>query len=139
MTQLVEVNGAEFVRDLALAQKIAEELRSYNIGISIDDLGAECMSFAGLQDLCVVELKVDRQFVHGCANDGLKRAMCSTIVDLAERFDLRSVAEGVETRPDLLAVRGLGFDLVQGFLFAKPMEARKFARTLLNRCDGVLK
>jgi EAL domain-containing protein (putative c-di-GMP-specific phosphodiesterase class I) len=36
----------------------------------------------------------------------------------------------VETRADLVAVREMGFDLVQGFLFGKPMAARKFARTL---------
>jgi EAL domain-containing protein (putative c-di-GMP-specific phosphodiesterase class I) len=36
----------------------------------------------------------------------------------------------VETRADLVAAREIGFDLVQGFLFGKPMEARKFARTL---------
>jgi predicted signal transduction protein with EAL and GGDEF domain len=43
------------------------------------------------------------------------------------------VAQGIESRADLNAVRTLGFDQVQGFLVAKPMEARKFARSLLKR------
>ena len=130
---LVEVHAAEFVRDLPLAQEIAAELRSFDMGIAIDNLSAEWSSFAHLQDLFVSELKVDRQLVHGCAEDRLKHAMCATIIDLAQRFGVRTVAEGVEKRADLLAVRELGFDLVQGFLLAKPMDAHKFAHSLLNR------
>ena len=55
------------------------------------------------------------------------------ILDLAEGYGARTVAEGVETRADFLAVREMGFDLVQGFLFAKPVPAKKFARTILNQ------
>ena len=77
-----------------------------------------------------MELKVARHVINGCAQDRLKRALCGTILDIARRLGARTVAEGVETRADLNAVREIGFDLVQGFLFGKPMEARKFARTL---------
>ena len=79
-----------------------------------------------------VELKVDRKFIAGCADDRLKRAVCRQILDLADGYGARTVAEGVETRPDFVAVRDMGFDLVQGFLFAKPATAKKFARTMLG-------
>ena len=129
----VEINGAEVIRDLALAREIARDLKRFNIAIAIDDLGAGTSPLAALHDFPFVEVKVDRSFVHGCATDRLKRAVCATIVDLGRRFGVRTVAEGVETRADLVAVRDIGFDLVQGFLFAKPMEAKKFARTMLRR------
>ena len=61
--------------------------------------------------------------------------MCCQILDLADRCGARTVAEGVETRADFLAVREMGFDLVQGFLFAKPVTAKKFARTILAKAD----
>jgi EAL domain-containing protein (putative c-di-GMP-specific phosphodiesterase class I) len=50
----------------------------------------------------------------------------------------RTVAEGVETPADLIAAREIGFDLVQGFLFGKPMEARKFPARCADRlpCRG---
>ena len=105
-------------------------LGGHGIGVSIDNLGAECSSLIGLERLPIMELKVARHVVNGCAQDRLKRALCGTILDIARRLDARTVAEGVETRADLLAAREIGFDLVQGFLFGKPMEARKFARTL---------
>ena len=105
-------------------------LGAAGIGVSIDNLGAECSSLIGLEKFPIMELKVARHVVNGCAQDRLKRALCSTILDIARRLDARTVAEGVETRADLIAAREIGFDLVQGFLFGKPMEAHKFARTL---------
>ncbi|MGH6864945.1 MAG: EAL domain-containing protein [Methyloceanibacter sp.] len=96
---------------------------------SIDDLGAEWLSFIGLRDFPFIEVKVDRKFVTGCAEDRLKQAMYRRIVELANGYGARTVAEGVKTWADFHAVRNLGFDLVQGFLFAKPMSAEKFAHT----------
>jgi EAL domain-containing protein (putative c-di-GMP-specific phosphodiesterase class I) len=80
-----------------------------------------------------VEIKVDRKFVTGCADDRLKQTVCHQILDLAGGYGATTVAEGVEAKADFIAVREMGFDLVQGFLFAKPMTAKRFARTMLAR------
>jgi EAL domain-containing protein (putative c-di-GMP-specific phosphodiesterase class I)/CheY-like chemotaxis protein len=130
---IIEINGSEVVRNMELVKHLARRLRFHNIAISIDDLGAEWPSLVGLDHFPFVELKVDRKFIAGCADDRLKRAVCRQILDLAEGYGARTVAEGVETRADFLAVREMGFDLVQGFLFAKPVPAKKFARTILNQ------
>jgi len=129
---IIEINGTEVIRNLDLISAVARELRFHNIAISIDDVGAEWPSLVGLSDFPFVELKVDRKFINGCADDRLKRAVCRQILDLADGYGARTVAEGVETRADFLAVREMGFDLAQGFLFAKPMAAKKFARTMLT-------
>lgn len=126
---IIESNGTDIVRNLKLAEEVARELRIHKIAISIDDLGAEWLSLTGLRDFPFVEIKVDRKFVTGCADDRLKQSMCRRIIDLAHGYGARTVAEGVETWGDFLAARELGFDLVQGFLFAKPMSAEKFAQT----------
>jgi EAL domain-containing protein (putative c-di-GMP-specific phosphodiesterase class I)/CheY-like chemotaxis protein len=126
---IIESNGTDIVRNLKLAKDVARQLRVHKIAISIDDLGAEWFSLTGLRDFPFVEIKVDRKFVTGCADDKLKQSMCRRIVDLASSYGARTVAEGVETWADFLAVREMGFDLVQGFLFAKPMSAEKFAQT----------
>jgi EAL domain-containing protein (putative c-di-GMP-specific phosphodiesterase class I) len=130
---IIEINGSEVVRNLKLLKQLAQRLRSHNIAISIDDLGAEWPSLVGLDHFPFVELKVDRKFIAGCADDRLKRAVCRQILDLAEGYGARTVAEGVETRADFRVVREMGFDLVQGFLFAKPAEPKKFARTMLRQ------
>ncbi len=129
---VIEINGTDLIANLELVKDVARQLRFHNIAISIDDLGMEWSSLVGLNDFPFVELKVDRQFITGCADDRLKQTACRWIVDLADGYGVRTIAEGVETRADFLTVREMDFDLVQGFLFAKPMTAQKFALTTLR-------
>ena len=112
---------------------MARLLRFHNIGISVGELGAEWPALMELTDFPFVEIKVDRSFVTGCGDDRLKRSACRSILELADGFGARTVAEGVETRTDFIAARELGFDLIQGFFLAKPMEPHKFARKVLSR------
>ena len=72
-------------------------MRFREVAVSIDDLGAEWPALAGLEDFPFVEVKVDRAFVAGCAYDRAKRGVCRQIVDLANHYGARTVAEGVET------------------------------------------
>ena len=76
-----------------------------------------------------VELKVDHQFVTGSADDRLKQTVCRQIVELAHDHGARAIAQGIETRADFLAAHGMGFDLIQGYLFGKPKGIKKFARS----------
>jgi len=129
---IIEINGPDVIANLELVKDVAKRLRFHNIAISIDDLGMEWSSIVGLHDFPFVEIKVDRALVAGCADDRLKQTACRWIIDLADGYGVRTVAEGVETLADFLTVREMGFDLVQGFLFARPMTAQKFARTTLR-------
>jgi EAL domain-containing protein (putative c-di-GMP-specific phosphodiesterase class I) len=130
---IVEISGSELARHPALARKAARALRLFNIAVSIDDIGEEWPMLLELDDFPFVEIKVDRNFINGCADDRLKQSTCRRILELAEGFGARTVAKGVETRADFLIARELGFDLIQGFFFAKPMERGKFARRVLGR------
>ena len=130
---IVEIGAADLIADLDLARAVARQVRFSNIAVSVDDLGSECLSLVGLDDFPFVEVKIDRQFVAGCADDRLKRTACRQILEIADGFGCRTVAEGVETRADFFAVREMDFDMVQGFLFAKPMTAQKFALTSLRQ------
>jgi EAL domain-containing protein (putative c-di-GMP-specific phosphodiesterase class I) len=130
---IVEMNGSDVIQNLALAKEAARQLRFHNIGVSIDDLGTDWPSLMELTNFPFVEIKIDRQYVTGCANDRLKQTVCRRILELADGFGARTVAEGVETRADFLTVREMGADLIQGFYFARPMEPQKFARKVLGR------
>jgi EAL domain-containing protein (putative c-di-GMP-specific phosphodiesterase class I)/CheY-like chemotaxis protein len=128
---LIEINSAEVIANLDLLIEVAKEVRFHNIAVSIDDLGADWPALMGLANFPFVELKVDRQFVTGCANDRLKQTVCRRIIELARGYGARVVAEGVESRADFVAANEMGFDLVQGYLFGKPMALKKFARSAL--------
>jgi EAL domain-containing protein (putative c-di-GMP-specific phosphodiesterase class I) len=129
----VEINGTEIIRNLELATSLARQLRFHNIAVSIDDLGAEWPLLDHLDDFPFCEIKVDRKFVTGCANDRLKQTVCHRILDLADGYGARTVAEGVETQADFLTVREMGFHKAQGFYLAKPASVKKFARSTLGR------
>jgi len=134
---IVEINGTEIIRNLDLAKEVARQLRFHNIAIAIDDVGAEWPMFSGLPDFPFVEIKVDRKFVAGCADDRLKQSMCRRLLDIADGYGACTVAEGIETKADFLTAREMGFDRVQGFYFARPAMPKKFARNLLERSAGV--
>jgi EAL domain-containing protein (putative c-di-GMP-specific phosphodiesterase class I) len=130
---LIAVDCIDLVNELALVQRVAAQLASRNIGISINDIDAQGASLAGRRALPVVEMKVDRKYIRGCADDRIKQAHCTEIVAIARDTGAKSVAEGVETQSDFLVVRDLGFDLLQGHMFAKPMAPHKFERAMLAR------
>jgi EAL domain-containing protein (putative c-di-GMP-specific phosphodiesterase class I) len=129
----IEINGTEIIRNLQQLREVAKQLRAYKIILSLDELGAEWPSLMEIKDFPFAEIKVDRKFVVGCAEERLNRRMCRRIVQLADASGLRTVAEGVETPADFLTVREMNFDRVQGFLLGKPMTPKKFLRTTLSR------
>jgi EAL domain-containing protein (putative c-di-GMP-specific phosphodiesterase class I) len=111
---IVEIDSSELIGGVPQVHGLG----SAGIGVSIDNLGVEHSSLVGLEKLPVMEVKVARHVISGCAQDRLKRALCGTILDIARRLGARTVAEGVETPADLIAAREIGFDLVQGFCSA---------------------
>jgi EAL domain-containing protein (putative c-di-GMP-specific phosphodiesterase class I)/CheY-like chemotaxis protein len=129
----VEVDGSEVVQNLPLALEAAQRLRFHNIGLSLDDVGTEWPALAALDEFPFAEIKLDRQFVDGSSSARLKRSVCCRIVELAKSHGIRTVAEGVETRDDFIAMHGIGVDFIQGFLFGKPMTTQKFARNSRQR------
>jgi EAL domain-containing protein (putative c-di-GMP-specific phosphodiesterase class I) len=130
---IIEIDAADAIQNMDLVNAAARQLRLSNIAISLDDLGLDWPSLVGLRDFPFVEIKVDRHFIMGCADNRLKRTVCRQILDLADSFGARTVAEGVETRADFFAVREMDFDVVQGFLFAKPATANKVVLNTLRQ------
>ncbi|QPF85555.1 EAL domain-containing response regulator [Bradyrhizobium genosp. L] len=133
---LIEIDSTEVVDNLDLAIDVARRARLHNIAISIDNVGANWPSLLGLPNFPFVEVKVDHQYVTGCADQRLKQTVCRRIVELAHDSGARVVAQGVETRADFLAAHDLDFDLVQGYLFGRPMSVKKFARSRVSLASG---
>jgi EAL domain-containing protein (putative c-di-GMP-specific phosphodiesterase class I) len=129
----IEITEDEVIRDPKWAREIASQLKLYNVGISIDDFGSAYASLSRLNELPVIEVKIDRSFVAGCASDRLKHGLCQTVVDLAHRFGATACAEGVEAPEDLRELIKMNCDTAQGYLFAEPMPAGKLTATLLGR------
>ncbi len=96
-------------------------MRLNRFGLSIDDFGTGNSSLAQLKNIPFTELKVDRAFVNGAAQNESSLAILEASISLARKLEMVVVAEGVETREDWDLVEQLGVDYVQGFYCAKPM------------------
>jgi EAL domain-containing protein (putative c-di-GMP-specific phosphodiesterase class I) len=118
---ILEVTEDQIINDLALANEIAASLRSLNCNLALDDFGAGYSSLARLRQLPFSELKIDRSYVTNCHDDELNGGLCETIVELGKRFGLKTVAEGIETTYESHKLQGIGCNVGQGYLFAKPM------------------
>jgi EAL domain-containing protein (putative c-di-GMP-specific phosphodiesterase class I) len=130
---VVEVTEDQIVRDIALAQDIAKQLKISGVSVAIDDFGGGYSSLASLKELPFAELKIDHSFVKNCAVEGTNGAICQTAIDLAHRFGSVAVAEGIEAVADLQALQVMRCDYGQGVLLAPPMPAQRFIALLNQR------
>jgi EAL domain-containing protein (putative c-di-GMP-specific phosphodiesterase class I) len=133
---VLEVTEDEAVKDLKIANDVADQLRALNCTLALDDFGNAYSSLARLRQLPFSELKIDRSYVSNCHADRVNAGLCETIVELAKRFGLKSVAEGIETTHESHKLQGIGCDIGQGYLFAKPMPKDRFVATLTRRLVG---
>ncbi len=97
-------------------------LRMRGFGLSIDDFGTGYASMDQLGRIPFTELKIDRGFVTGAGSKPAARAILESSLELARRFNLKSVAEGVESEADLVLLEALGCDYAQGYALARPMD-----------------
>jgi len=121
----LELTENALMRNVDASSAILSELKGRGLGISVDDFGTGCCSLSSLRQFPLDTLKIDRSFIARTAGP-IEGAFASTIVDLAHRLSLRVVAEGVETEDDLLRVRHLATDEVQGYFFGVPRAAVGF-------------
>jgi EAL domain-containing protein (putative c-di-GMP-specific phosphodiesterase class I) len=133
---IMEVTEDEIIHDLKIANDVADALRSYNCSLALDDFGAGYSSLARLKQLPFSELKIDRSYVTNCHMDRVNAGLCETIVELAKRFGLKTIAEGIETTHESHKLQGIGCDIGQGYLFAKPMPKAQFIGTIRRRLVG---
>jgi predicted signal transduction protein with EAL and GGDEF domain len=106
------------------------------IQTAIDDFGTGYSSLDYLRRLHFDTLKIDRSFITDVSSDARAGALAQSIIDMAHRLQLRVVAEGVETFPQLNFLKQSGCDEIQGYLASRPVTAADM--TLLLRDDARL-
>ena len=132
---IIEITESDALRDIPAALDVLTRLRMKGIGLAIDDFGTGYASTQQLKRIPFTELKIDRQFVNGAAQDPATRAMLESHINLAKSLSLTTVAEGVETREDWNLITQLGCDLAQGFYTAHPMSGDQLMAWCKNRTN----
>ena len=118
---ILEITETVLLADPNLARERIAELKECGVQVSLDDFGTGYSSLSALRGFPLDSLKIDRSFVSGVTQAGADRAIVSAIVDLGHALDMYVIAEGAENEAQLLAVRTLGCDRIQGFALSRPI------------------
>lgn len=126
----LELTESALIDGNPTTERSLQELRTLGVRIGLDDFGTGFSSLAYLKRFPISFLKIDRSFVDGLGTDENDSAIVRATIALAHGLNLRVVAEGVETEDQLTQLDELDCDLVQGYLFSKPVGADEFVNFL---------
>lgn len=119
----LELTEGLLIRDAGAAMEKINELKSIGFTLSIDDFGTGYSSLSYLKHLPIDELKIDQSFVKALPESASDRTIIQTMIAIADAFGLEVIAEGVETHEQFEALREMGCNLYQGYLFSRPQKS----------------
>ncbi|HVE78497.1 MAG TPA: bifunctional diguanylate cyclase/phosphodiesterase, partial [Gemmatimonadaceae bacterium] len=117
----LEITESFAIEDAALTRSMLEALRALGVRIYLDDFGTGYSSLAYIHEIPLDGIKIDRSFVTRMDVAETHRQLVHTVRTLAQNIGVAAVAEGVETPAQLDALRLLGCEAAQGFLFSRPV------------------
>ncbi|MCD7882310.1 MAG: EAL domain-containing protein [Lachnospiraceae bacterium] len=124
----IEITESSLASDTERIIPLVASIRAQGFHVAIDDFGSGLSSLSMVKDVDADILKIDRSLLFGDPGNDKDRIVLESIYEFAKRLHLTTVAEGVETREQLGFLRTCGCDLIQGYLFAKPMPEEAFSQ-----------
>lgn len=122
----LEVTESTAMLDIEQTIEILGEIKKMGVRIALDDFGMEYSSLNYLKRLPVDTIKIDQSFIRGGLEDPVNQAIVSAVIQIAGSLGLRVIAEGVETRDQLLFLHGLRCYGIQGYIFSRPVPTDQF-------------
>jgi diguanylate cyclase (GGDEF)-like protein len=127
---ILEVTETAVMDDMDNGIRILGRLKALGVALAIDDFGVGASSLARLRRLPVAVVKIDKSLVDHVPDGHVASALLDGVVGLVRALQLRTIIEGVERSDQAEHLRGAGYDLAQGFFYARPMEASAIERSL---------
>ena len=129
----LELTESTVMSNLSESADQMRKLRALGVRIAVDDFGTGYSSLNYLHKLPIDVLKIDRSFIDGIDGPNSTLPLVQAILALARNLELEVVAEGVETPQQYSILRGIGCNLVQGYLFARPQPVQSVEELLRFR------
>lgn len=129
----LEITESVFVGNVHGVDKACASIDKLGVGLTMDDFGTGYSSLGYLKRAPFKKIKIDQSFVRGCTASGdTNPAIITAIVALAKALGMQTVAEGVEAMDELALVAERGADLVQGWIYSKPLTHDELIERLKN-------
>ena len=132
-----EVTETAVMANPAAAARVIHEIKNCGVQIALDDFGTGQSSLGRLRELPFDKLKIDRSFVSNLVEDKSAEVITRAILAMCDGLDIKTVAEGIETKEQAAKLIEMGCDAGQGYLFGRPKNARD--TELLLRANGHLR
>lgn len=134
-TNLIELEMTEttIVEDMKMAKKAAETVKKLGFIVSMDDFGTGYSSFNILKDIEIDILKIDKTFFDNLEDNIRAQIIIETIINMCKRLNIKTVAEGIETKGQVDFLKKLKCDMVQGYYFSKPLTIVEFENKYLKK------
>lgn len=131
----LELTESFLMDDQEFAINTLKELKSMGFQLSIDDFGTGYSSLSYLKKFPIDRLKIDRSFVIDIDQNEEDRAIVRAIIDLAHTLQISVIAEGVEEKAQGDMLTRMGCDIIQGYLYSKPIDGVAFTLYLQQEND----
>ncbi len=128
----LELTESMVMENPQAVEKTLHELKQIGVKLSLDDFGTGFSSLNYLRRFPVDHLKIDQSFIRDVMSDETGASVVTSIIDIAHNLSLGAIAEGVETMEQLNFLKASGCDVVQGFLFSKPLAPEKFYELMMK-------
>jgi diguanylate cyclase (GGDEF)-like protein len=124
----VEITEATVMNDVSATRQFVENLRRAGCGVAIDDFGSGYTSFRNLRELPVSIIKLDGSYCQNLKSNSENEYIVRSLIDLGGKFNLKTVAECIETEEDAEALRSWGIDYLQGNFLGEASIEPQWAR-----------
>jgi diguanylate cyclase (GGDEF)-like protein/PAS domain S-box-containing protein len=125
-----EITEGTLMQNPESALRMMQRLRERGIHLALDDFGTGYSSLAYLKRFPINTLKIDKAFIDDIATTSEDRHMAQAIITIAHNLGLKVVAEGVEHENQLSILRRYKCEMIQGYLYSKPLNSPRFERLL---------
>ncbi|MGN1326791.1 MAG: EAL domain-containing protein [Clostridia bacterium] len=124
----LEMTETTVVDNVELAKKAEENVHKLGFIVSMDDFGVGYSSFSMLKNINIDVLKIDKSFFDDILESKRGKIIIESIVNMAHRLSTKVVAEGIEQIEQVQYLKSIGCDMIQGYVFAKPMSMEEFEK-----------
>ncbi|WP_455682559.1 bifunctional diguanylate cyclase/phosphodiesterase [Thomasclavelia sp.] len=127
----LEITENILIDNLHATQKVITRLQEHGFICSIDDFGSGYSSLNSLKDLPFDIIKLDKLFLDNSYNIKKSQEIVKSIITMAKNIDILTVGEGVETDEQLKFLQLAGCDIIQGYIFSKPISVEDFEKLFI--------